>query len=132
MSDNQQSDTSRNKPVTMYYTADEKAAIKREANDAGKTVSTYCRDLVERQRTADDLEQLDAEARLERVMAEGTDRVEEIAEDVREQNGLVIHLLREIEDQLDGVDLEETDNGTDTDDDNGSGSGKAKSVDELL
>lgn len=130
MSGNGQEDMSRNKSVTMYYTADEKAAIKREANDAGKTVSTYCRDLVERQRQADDLEQLDAEARLERVMAEGTDRVEEIAEDVREQNGLVIHLLREIEDQLDDVDLKKTDDGTDTDGDNSSG--KAKSVDELL
>lgn len=123
MSDNQQSDTSRNKPVTMYYTADEKAAIKREANDAGKTVSTYCRDLVERQRTADDLEQLDAEARLERVMAEGTDRVEEIAQDIREQNGLVIHLLREIEDELDSVDLE---------DENEDRDGKATDVDDLL
>lgn len=107
----------------MYYTSDEKAAIKREANDAGKTVSTYCRDLVERQRRADDLEQLDAEARLERVMAEGTDRVEQIAEDIREQNGLVVHLLREIEDELDSVDLE--DGSEDRD-------GKATDVDDLL
>lgn len=124
MSDDDQGDTSRNKPVTLYYNTNEKAAIKREANDAGKTVSTYCRDLVERQRRADDLEQLDAEARLERVMAEGTERVEEIAEDIREQNGLVIHLLREIEDELEGVSLE--DGGSD---DN---SAKASDVDDLL
>ena len=122
MSDEQQGDTARNKPVTIYYTSEEKAAIKREANDAGKTVSTYCRDLVERQRLADDLEQLDAEAKLERVMAEETDRIEKIAQGIREQNGLVIHLLRQIEDQLDGVSLE----------DGGSEDGKAENVDELL
>ena len=110
----------------MYYTTDEKAAIKREANDARKTVSTYCRDLVERQRRADDLEQLDAEARLERVMAEGVDHVEEIAEDIREQNGLVIHLLRQLEDQLDDVSLDDDNGGTDD------GSGKTEDVNDLI
>lgn len=121
-------DNTRNKPITMYYTADEKAAIKREADEAGKTVSTYCRDMIERQRRADDLGDLDAEARLERIMARGTDHIEEVAEDVREQNGLVIHLLREIEEQLEGVNLEDVDTeASDSDDSDGS-----KRVDDLL
>lgn len=130
MTDENTDSQKRREAVTMYYTADEKAAIKREAKDAGKTVSTYCRDLVDRQRRASELDQLNAEQRLERVMAEGTDHVEEIAEDIREQNGLVIHLLREIEDQLDDVDLE--DGSTDSDDSNGGRDGKVESVDELL
>lgn len=118
-------DTSRNKPVTMYYNAEEKEAIRREANDAGKTVSGYCRDLVDRQRRADDLEQLDAEARLERIMAEGVDHVEEIAEDIAEQQRLVIHLLREIEENVDGVDLDDRADDHEND-------GKADSVEDLL
>lgn len=131
MSDNQQSDTSRNKPVTMYYTADEKAAIKREANDAGKTVSTYCRDLVDRQRRATELEELNAEERIERIVAQSTDRFEEVAEDIRDQQGLVIHLLRELEDELDGLEVDALDD-VDTDRDPSDDSDGPKGVDDLL
>lgn len=116
MSDDEGGAEPRNKPVTMYYTASEKAAVKREAEQENKTVSTYCRDIIDRARRADDLEELDAEARLERIMAEGTDHIEEIGEDIREQNGLVIHLLREIEAELEGVDIDmDADNGPPTD-----------------
>lgn len=140
MSDENTGPEPRNKSITLYYTESEKKAIKREAADAGKTTSAYCRDIIDRSRRADDLAELDAEARLERVMAESTDRVEEIASGIREQNGLVIHLLREIEDDLEGVDVdafEDDENadrdGVDTADrDDSNSSGKAKSVDDLL
>lgn len=99
----------RREPVTMYFSEEEKEAIEKEAAAEDKSVSTYCRDIVQSHRfdrTADDI---GAEERLERLVAEGTEQLETIAEDVREQNGLVIHLLREIETQLEGVDLDAAD-----------------------
>lgn len=100
-------------PVTMYFSEEEKEQIKQEAAAEDKSVSTYCRDIVQEHRFQRTAEDLDAEERLERVLAEGTDHMATIADDIREQNGLVIHLLREIESQLDAVDVDDLADGAD-------------------
>lgn len=101
---------SRREPVTIYFSEAEKEDLKAEAEREGKTLSTYCYDLVQEKRREqaqeDVADRLDAEERLEQILAEGTDRLEEIAEDVREQQGLMIHILREIEDDLEGVSVD--------------------------
>ena len=90
----------------MYFSEEEKEQIKKEAAAEGKSVSTYCRDIVQDYRFDRTAEDLDAEERLERMLAEGTERWEEIAETIDERTGLMIHILREIEADLEGVDVD--------------------------
>lgn len=99
----------RREPITMYFSDEEKEAIKKEAAADGKSTSEYCRSIVQGARLNRSADDLDAEQRLERIMTEGAESVEEIAESIREQNGLVIHLLREIETELDGVTVDALD-----------------------
>lgn len=97
-------------PITMYFDEEQKAKIKAEAEREGKSVSDYCRSLFLEKRAekikGELKEEFNIEDRLEKVMADGLAEMKGVAEDIREQNGLVIHLLREIEDDLDGVDVD--------------------------
>lgn len=112
----------RKESVTMYLDEEQKEEIKAEAERAGVSVSTYCRDLVQQKRMEnaqeDVSDHLSAEERLEAVMADGLDSIVEVTAGLREQHGLIIHILREIEDDLEGVTVETK---TDTDTANGEG-----------
>lgn len=93
-------------PVTMYFSEEEKEQIKKEAAAEGKPVSAYCRDIIQEHRFERTAEDIDAEERLERVFTEGVERMERIAENVEQQNGVILHVLREIEADLEGVDVD--------------------------
>lgn len=116
----------------MYFSEDEKERIEKEAAAEGKTISGYCRDLMQERRQEkeqnDLVDELDAEARLAQTLDDGFDQFEQLAEGIERQNGTIIAILRELESQLDGVDLDtdqDQDRTTDRD-------GKVDDVDELL
>ncbi|ADJ16963.1 hypothetical protein [Halalkalicoccus jeotgali] len=81
---------SRDTVISVYVSESEKNHLKSEANDAGETLSSYVYKLMQAERQRQNLDQsateLSAEERIEALIAEGTDALEEIAEDIRDMN----------------------------------------------
>lgn len=104
----------RTEPVTMYFESDEKAAIEAEAEGKGETVSTYCRKrLQERRReiAGEELnDQVNLETRLERLMQEGKEEMQEVAAEMQkmhQQAGkyAIAHFILNVEDPVDPGEL---------------------------
>lgn len=113
----------RRESVTIYVSKEEKKNIKQEADRMGKSISTYCYDLVQEQRREnaheDIADRLDAEERLERLLTEGLKDFDKMADDLREQHGQhgqISHNFQEIEDELNAGESES--NAGNTSDDN--------------
>lgn len=97
----------------MYFSEEEKQAIQKEAAAEDKAVSAYCRGIIQDHRFNRTAEDVDAEERLERLFGEGVEKMERIAENIEQQNGVILHVLREIEDDLEGVDIDDPDGSDD-------------------
>lgn len=74
-------DGGRTKRVTFYVTEDEREALKREANDAGKSLSGYVLQLIRRQRQLDREEELAENLNVEERLAEITQQAVEDIDD---------------------------------------------------
>ncbi|WP_211330711.1 plasmid mobilization protein [Halalkalicoccus subterraneus] len=78
----------RTEAVTFYLTPDEKQAVKREADEIGDTLSTYCVRLLRRQRQQEGLEEkadeLNVEQRFDELASKAIDRIEESVESVED------------------------------------------------
>lgn len=96
---------SRRSPIAIYYSEEEKAEIEAEAEQAGKTVSGYCRDLIDQQRQEDAerevAERMNAEERLEDLLDDGLSDFETLADQLGDEHGLIITILRDIEEKID-------------------------------
>lgn len=80
----------RNQPLTIYVSEPEKNHLKSEADEAGETLSSYVYKLAQAERSRRGVEQaateLSAEERIEALIADATDTLEEIAEDTKDLN----------------------------------------------
>lgn len=107
----------RREPITAYFSESEKAEITQEAEQAEKTVSTYCRELIQQKRRENAQEELEgtlnAEKRIEAIIVEGLDNMQEIASTVETQNWQIIDALTE----LYAVEIEQLDSGEPGDND---------------
>lgn len=74
----------------MYVSAEEKKHLETEADEAGETLSSYCYKLMQAQREREGLDKaatdLNAEERMLRLLADGEERLEEIAEEIKDIN----------------------------------------------
>lgn len=81
---------SRDHSITIYVSADEKTHLQQEADQANETLSSYLYKLIQQQRAQEGraraATELNAEQRIEALLAEGTERLEEIAADIRDVN----------------------------------------------
>lgn len=145
----------RTKRVTFYVDEDEREALKREADAAGKSLSSYVLQLVRRQRQLDAEEELsdslNVEQRLDQIASDAIEDMSEAAQAIEEQQRLsgkysiaLWELLKT--DYADPrrqqaletsharlnkvIDMEPPDTDDDSDDDDRDG--KASSVDDLL
>lgn len=86
MSDDE--DGGRTKRVTFYVSESEQNALKREADERGKSLSAYCLQLIRRQRQLDAEEQLaedlNVEQRLEEITQRAIDRIDDSVGEVEE------------------------------------------------
>ncbi|KYH23731.1 hypothetical protein HAPAU_42110 [Halalkalicoccus paucihalophilus] len=157
MTNNNTSD-GRTKRVTFYVNAEERDALKQEADDRGKSLSGYCLQLIRRQRQLDAEEQLaedlNVEQRLTQIVNEAAEDMADAAQALEEQQRLsgkysiaLWELLKAdyadpkrrdaiatSHERLNKViDMEAPPDADDLEEDEPqSDSGKAKSVDELL
>lgn len=78
----------RTEAVTFYLTPAEKRAVKREAEEVGDTLSTYCVRLLRRQRKQEAVDEkadeLNVEQRFDELAARAIDRIEESAETIED------------------------------------------------
>ncbi|NKE37905.1 hypothetical protein GWG54_19320 [Natronococcus sp. JC468] len=78
----------RDQPISLYVTESEKKQLQAEADAADETLSSYLYKLIQKQRQAEELDkaatELNAEERIEAMIAEATDTLEETAEDIRD------------------------------------------------
>lgn len=79
---------SRDQPISLYVTESEKKQLQAEADAADETLSSYLYKLIQQQRQSEELDksatELDAEERIEAMIAEATDTLEETADDIRD------------------------------------------------
>lgn len=80
----------RDELISVYVTKEDKKHIQAEANEAGETLSSYLYKLIQEQRRREGVDraatELNAEERIEALIAEGTENLEEIAEDIKDIN----------------------------------------------
>ncbi|MCL7417449.1 MAG: hypothetical protein M8354_06380 [Halalkalicoccus sp.] len=147
--------------ISVYVSESEKNHLKSEADDEGETLSSYVYKLAQAERKRRGVEKaatdLSAEERIEALIAEATDTLEEIAQDTKDLNARAgaysvanFELLkqnypdvrrkevlqtgsRRLRYPLEEHDItDDTDDQEDTDSDNSGSNGKVSSVDELL
>jgi hypothetical protein len=97
MSDETADSMVRDTAVTFYVTAETHSALKDEARQADDTLSTYVHGLVQGSRHAETLEEkareLNAEERIEQLLAEGKDELRSIARSVEQRNDDVADMV---------------------------------------
>lgn len=81
---------SRDQRITIYVSDEEKRHLEAEAEEAGESVSSYVYKLMQRQRKAEAVDQaatdLSAEEKIESMVADARDEIEQVADDIRDLN----------------------------------------------
>ena len=81
---------SRTNRVDVYVSDSDLSRLEREADEAGMSLSGYCMSLIERQWEAEDVEaaadRMDAEEKVEQIVADARDELTSIARDVEQRN----------------------------------------------
>lgn len=80
----------RNERITIYVSEEEQKHLENEADAEGETLSSYLYKLIQEQRRREGADraatETNAEERIEALIAEGTETLEEIAADIRDMN----------------------------------------------